>query len=437
MVMLGLQTYIVKFMLYCVRYIKPRLILLRLSGPQNRWSPSMTKKPKSKRASPLGAARLHSPVIEVTRRTSQVTRLLLFVRAGARCQFDGCNEFLLEHPLTVAEGNFAQMAHIVAFSHQGPRGEARPRPVRINDVANLMLLCPQCHKLIDDQPDRYTIGTLEKYKRNHEERIRHVTGLGPDLKTTVVQLKARVAGQSVAIPIAQVTEAVAPRYPTDAKGHVIDLTDIDAEGEAFIEMATRVIKQRVERLYEPGMDVEDTRHISLFALAPIPLLVFLGRHLSNKVPVDLYQRHRDTEDWVWKRTGAAVEYSFERVRHGTDRTKVAFMLSLSGTIRLDLLPSEIDESFTVYELTLSNLEPSPTFLRTKENLNHFKGVYQVALRTILRDHGNIDAIHLFPAVPAPIAVLCGRELLPKLDPALLVYDYDKRIGGFTLAMRVN
>lgn len=397
----------------------------------------MRKKPRSKRVSPRGAARPNSPIIEVTRRTSQVTRLLLFVRAGARCQFDGCNKFLLEHPLTVAEGNFAQVAHIVAFSRQGPRGEARPRPARINDVANLMLLCPQCHKLIDDYPDRYSIGTLEKYKRNHEQRIRHVTGLGPDLKTTVVQLKARVAGQSVAIPIAQVTEAVAPRYPTDKKGHVIDLTDIDAEGEAFMEVATRVIKQRVERLYEPGMDVEDTRHISLFALAPIPLLVFLGRHLSDKVPVDVYQRHRDTEGWVWKRTGAPAAYRFERVRPGTDPTKVTLMLSLSGTIHLDLLPPEINERFTVYEVTLANLEPSPTFLRTKEDLNRFKGVYQVALRSILRDHGNIDAIHLFPAVPAPIAVLCGRELLPKLDPALLVYDYDKRIGGFTPTLRVN
>jgi hypothetical protein len=393
--------------------------------------------PKSKQAHSGRAHKPTSPVVEVTRRISQFTRLLLFVQAGGRCQFDGCNEFLLEHPLTLTEGNFAQVAHIVAFSRQGPRGETRSRPVRINDGGNLMLLCPQDHKLIDDHPDRYTVATLEKYKRTHEARVRHVTGLGPDLKTTVVQLKVRVAGQSVAIPIAHVTKAVAPRYPTDAKGHVIDLTDIDADGEAFVETATRVIKQRVERLYEPGMEVADTRHISLFALAPIPLLVFLGRQLSNKVPVDVYQRHRDSEDWVWKTTGPAVEYGFEQVRPGTDRSKVALLLSMSGKIRLDVLPSGIDESFTIYELTLANLQPSPTFLRTKENLTRFKDAYQAGLRTILRDHGNIDAIHLFPAVPAPIAVLCGRELLPKVDPALFVYDYDKRTSGFTLTLRVN
>src|SRR3989442_13044181 len=61
---------------------------------------------------PSGAT---ASVVEVTRRVSHFTRLLLFVRAGGRCEFDGCNKFLLEHPLTITEGNFAQMAHIVAL----------------------------------------------------------------------------------------------------------------------------------------------------------------------------------------------------------------------------------------------------------------------------------------------------------------------------------
>lgn len=359
------------------------------------------------------------------------------MRAGGRCQFDGCNKFLLEHPLTLTQGTFAQMAHIVAFSREGPRGSTALRPGDINDAENLMLLCPQCHKLIDDHPERFTVATLEKYKGKHEERIRHVTGLGPDLKTTVVQLKARVAGQSVAIPIAQITAAVAPRYPTSARGYVIDLTSIETEGESFIRTATQTIKQKIERLYESGMNVEETRHISLFALASIPLLVFLGRQLSNKIPAEVYQRHRDTEDWVWKTSGKPFEYRFEKLRGGTDRTLVALLLSLSGKIHLDSLPGEIDKRFSVYELTLAAGEPNPTFLRLREDLANFKETYQVALRTILRDHGQVEKIHFFPAVPAPVAVLCGRELLPKVDPRLLVYDYDKRTGGFTLALEVN
>jgi hypothetical protein len=378
-----------------------------------------------------------SPVIRVRRGIRDLSRLLLFVRAGGRCEFDGCNEYLLQHPLTLTPGNFAQMAHIVAFREDGPRGKSALRPTYINDVSNLMLLCPQCHKLIDDHHDQYTGVVLEKFKGAHEDRICHVTSLGPDLKTTVVQLKARIAGQAIAIPVAQVTEAVAPRYPTDAKGYLIDLTSIDGEGQAFTNAACQQIKRRIERLYDPCMDVAETRHISLFALAPIPLLVFLGSQLSNKVPVDLFQRHRDTEKWVWKDTGTPVEYRFEKIREGRDAGNVGLILSLSGSITPEALPKEINEEFTLYELTLANLEPNPTFLRLREDLTRFKDSYQAALRTIARECGRIDSIHFFPAVPAPVAILCGRELLPKVDPTLLVYDYDKRLGGFTSSIEVN
>ena len=62
-----------------------------------------------------------------------LTRLLLVVRAGGRCEFDGHNEYLLHHPLTLTPGNFAQMAHIVAFKEDGPRGKSPLRPTYIND----------------------------------------------------------------------------------------------------------------------------------------------------------------------------------------------------------------------------------------------------------------------------------------------------------------
>ena len=378
-----------------------------------------------------------SPVKSAGRSVRESTRLLLFVRAGGRCQFDGCNEYLLEHPLTLADGNFSQVAHIVAFSRGGPRGKDLLDSGYVNDIANLMLLCLQCHKLIDDHPEQYTVLALEKYKERHEDRIRHVTGLGPDLKTSVVQLKARIAGQSVAIRVAQVTEAVAPRYPTDARGYIIDLTTITAEGRDFVSVAAQTIQQKIARLYEPGMDVHETRHISLFALAPIPILVYLGNQISNKVPVDTYQRHRDTEDWVWKDYGTPVDYRFHRLRDGSDRASVALVVSLSGKIHLDALPKEIDLRYSIYELTLAGIEPNPSFLRRREDLINFGETYRLLLRTIAREHGQIEAIHLFPAVPAPVAVLCGRELLPKVDPSLFVYDYDKRAGGFSLTIEVN
>jgi hypothetical protein len=378
-----------------------------------------------------------SPVEIPKRKIPDLSRLLLFVRAGGRCEFDGCNEYLLRHHLTLTEGNFSQIAHIVAFKPEGPRGKSLPRPADINDISNLMLLCPRCHKLIDDNPSDYTRKTLEEYKRRHEDRILHLTGLGPDLKTTVVQLKAKIRGQSVDIPVSQVTEAVAPRYPTDRRGFVIDLTSIHGDDAPFLQTAKQTIKYKIEQLYAPGMDIERTRHISLFALAPIPLLIFLGNQLSNKIPVELYQRHRNTENWRWKTSGKPVTYKFRQIQSGVDPSKVALILSLSGTIHLEDLPPEIDKKFFIYEITLAGKTPNPNFLRIKEDLDRFKDIYQACLRTIMRDHGKLETIHLFPAIPAPIAVLCGRELFPKVDPSLRIYDNDKSKGGFNFSLEVN
>jgi hypothetical protein len=386
-----------------------------------------TKNPKARRTI--------SAVSRVSVKPS--TKLKLYVRAGGRCEFDGCNTYLLAHPLTLDEGNYAQMGHIVAYKEKGPRGHA-DRPADINDVENLMLLCGPCHRLIDkEQPDQYDRETLEKFKQDHERRIFQLTATKPDRKTTIVQLKSRIGGHVVAIPAADVRQAVAPRFPDDPRGYIIDLTAVRGEDAAAYRVAANTIKQEVQRLYAPGMEVESTRHISLFALAPIPLLVYLGRQLSNKVPVDPYQRHRDTEDWAWKKRGKAVNYKFGVLRKGSDPLKVALLISLSGKLDESDLAKSIGTTFTLYEMTLAEKIPNPTFLRLRDDLTRFRIAYQEALAEIMKTHPGLKEIHFFPAVPAPVAVLCGRELLTKVHPSLLVYDNDKSTKGFKLALKVN
>src|SRR3989304_555255 len=93
-----------------------------------------------------------SPITILKRKPHNLIRLLLFVRAGGRCEFDGCNEYLLRHHLTLTEGNFAEMAHIVAFKPDGPRGKSSPGRAARRDRQSRGLLGPPCHKLIDNNP---------------------------------------------------------------------------------------------------------------------------------------------------------------------------------------------------------------------------------------------------------------------------------------------
>ena len=386
--------------------------------------------------SPKRTQTVNSAVVDVTRKVPDLARLLLFVRAGGRCEFDGCNNYLLEHHVTLREGNFAEMAHIVAFRLAGPRGKEGTRPADINDVGNLMLLCPGCHKLVDDHPDDYSRRTLVEYKESHEKRILHLTSLGPEGRTAALVLKARIGGQAVAVPFAQITEAVAPLYPIDREGFVVDLTPISDTSSSFIATAADEIVERMKRFWEPGGLGARVGRVSVFALAPIPLLVLLGRQLTNKVATDIYQRHRDTENWTWKSRGKAAPYRFQRRRVGKGKG-VALILSLSGKVPLSSLPDAARRRDTIYEMTLLGATPSPTHLRQRRDLDRFRTAYAEALGEIVSRHGLLKTIDLFPAVPAPIAVLCGRELLPKVHPALRVWDYDKARGGFTFQLEVR
>lgn len=377
-------------------------------------------------------------VVDVTHRKLRPdVRLRLYVEAGGRCEFDGCNKYLLEDPLTLTPGNYGQAAHIVAFRPGGPRGRDGIRPRDINEVGNLMLLCSTSHKTIDDHPTDYTRDGLREYKRSHEARIKHLTGLGPDRKTAVFVLKAPINGHTVSIPFDHVYEATAPRYPTRRDPLAVDLTTITDRGPAFLRAARDTVKDAVDRFLGPGGEGRVAGHASIFALAPIPLLVFLGRELTNKVPTDVFQRHRDTEKWTWKKGGPAVRYAVRRLRRGSRRGKVVLILALSGTIRVRDLPESMARGATIYTITLAGQTPRPTFLRTRRDLEGFRTAFQEVVGRIAKHHGRLRAIDLFPAVPAPVAVLCGRELLPKVHPALRVWDQDKAKGGFTFQLEVN
>jgi hypothetical protein len=290
---------------------------------------------------------------------------------------------------------------------------------------------------VDDHPERYSVKTLREYKKRHEGRIFELTGRHPDALTTALIFQGNIGRQAVQISEQHMWEAIAPRYLA-GEPFCIDLTGIaDGANGSFWDVGQQNIRERVERLYERRLGEPRPPRVSVFALGPIPLLVYLGAELSDKIPVDLYQRHRDTEDWTWKKTGDPVTYEIRTLQTGTDPARVAVVLSLSGTIQRSTWPAEIDSAFTVYEVTLVGRTPNPMFLRRREDLLAFSETYQRLLATILKDHAGVADIHLLPAIPAPIAVTCGRERLSKVHPALVVYDNDKAKGGFTRTIRIK
>lgn len=339
--------------------------------------------------------------------------------------------------MTHRNGNFGEVAHIVAFSKLGPRGNSTLRPIDIHDPNNLMLLCPHCHKEIDTHADKYLVELLQEYKVDHEQRVGFATGVTQEQRTTIVQLVARINNQITRISTAQIHAAVSPKYPLERPNCLIDLNSLSMDDDEAITAITKVIDHSIRELFSSNLYVESMQHISIFALAPIPAMVYLGYRLGNTVPADIYRHHRDTDDWRWQTNQTPSQFVYRCVQEGTDPAAVALVLSISGKVPLSNLPTTINEQFFIYEIAPISVNASTNCLKTTQELENFKRTYEELRRLLFREHPKLRTIHLFPAVPSPVAVLCGRELMPKVDPSLAVYDYNKRSNGFNFVLEVN
>lgn len=72
---------------------------------------------------------------------SQNTERLLWAMSAGRCE--KCGRLIYQHPLSKSIGNFAQIAHNLPVSDNGPRSEYKQidETKSIDDIKNLLLLC--------------------------------------------------------------------------------------------------------------------------------------------------------------------------------------------------------------------------------------------------------------------------------------------------------
>ena len=173
--------------------------------------------------------------------------------------------------------------------------------------------------------------------------------MGPAQATFVLVVSGPVARKAVTITRDQVIAATAPRWPRNKEFARIDLGSLDDRGASFIKAGCESLDLRMSELQRSGSELLAIGHLSLFALAPIPLLVYLGTRLSDKVQVELFQRHRDTEDWTWKTDVEPVQYSFRQVAQEMGRVWRSSLHSVDRSLSPTcLMRSESEARFTRY-----------------------------------------------------------------------------------------
>lgn len=361
----------------------------------------------------------------------------LWGKAAGRCQYKGCNTALWIDSLTKCEFNSAYIAHIVADSPKGPRGDTQLSVKLAKDISNLMLMCDVHHRLIDKgDVAGHSKELLQEMKKEHEDRIELITSMDIDRQSYLVLFGTNIGDHSSPLNINSIYPALKAghRYPAQKDPVELNLDNslFKDEDEFFWQVEKTNLHKQFNAKIKPLLE-KHANHISLFGIAPQPLLIELGKLFSDIPVIETFQRHREpTPGWEWIQ-GFETPYMVKEPNKFTD--KVALNLSLSATIDNTRITQVLGEGVSIWTLTIEN--PNNDFLKSKQQLSEFRSVFRKLLNDIKYRHGQNNEIHIFPATPVSVAVEIGRVWMPKADLPLKVYDQNYKKDGFTYALTIE
>ena len=360
----------------------------------------------------------------------------LWGKTAGRCEYEGCNKPIYTDDLTQYEFNAAYIAHIYADSRRGPRWHPVLSDQLKADISNLMLLCDVHHRLIDrGNVAGHPAERILEMKRKHEERIALLTDIQVDMKSEILLYGVKVGVHDSPLTYQKARLALVPeRYPASNRAIELgtrnsSLTDGDAE---FWETEVRHLRHQFSHLVKARLALGEIPHLSIFALAPQPLLVELGRLLSDIPTAQVFQLHREPPDWRWQEH--PVDFTYTVIPAKTTSPVVALNLSLSATITHDRITTVLGEGCSIWTMTVP--VPHNDFLKSPRQLQLFRDEFRRMLDRVKTQHGDDAMLHVFPAVPVAIAVEIGRVWMPKADLPLKVYDQHRGLGGFLPAVEI-
>ncbi len=361
---------------------------------------------------------------------------MLWAQAAGRCQYDGCNQLLFLDKVTKTFMNSAYIAHIIADQPDGPRGDSIQSPLLARDISNLMLACDVHHRMIDiEQVAAHPAERLRSMKRAHEQRINLLTSLVPEKQSHVLLYGGNIGNHSPVLSFQKAAQAMLPEwYPADQ--HAIEiglrnsgLTDRDP---AYWALETSSLEANVAQHLSPRFSQGQIQHLSIFAVAPQPLLIKIGSLISDIPAARVYQLHREPPGWSWCFESSPVPFNVRNpdVLNGPP----ALVFSLSGTVTDDRVQAVLPGA-SIWRISIDS--PHNDFVRSPQQTEDFRRCLRSTLDSIKTAHGQAPELHIFPAMPVSLAVEVGRVRMPKADLPMVIYDEDRNAGGFRKALEIR
>jgi hypothetical protein len=388
----------------------------------------------------MGAVAPASPFKQARRQPiPEKIKTILWGRAAGRCQYAGCNALLIGDQISgAANASKAYIGHIVADSPDGPRGDPVLSAQLAQDPDNLMLVCDAHHRIFDRElVAEHTVEVLRTMKRQHETRIRIVTDIDHDRGSHVIRYAARIGTNESPVAEGDLKSSMLPHsYPIYGGWIDLDLATLDLPDHEPEYWPTHIrnLRSGFNERIRGRMERGEIRRLTVFALAPIPLLIELGRLLSDISAAQVRQLLRNPKGWKWDTQSAPVHFSLVR-SHRASAAAVALKLEISASIVDERATNVLGMDTAIWSISAADAHND--IVRRPEDVAAFAKLFRRTLDDIKVVHGENATVHVFPAVPVSIAVEAGRSWQPKAHPSLAIYDQNRKLNGFALAHRLE
>lgn len=362
-------------------------------------------------------------------RIKDSVRNALWARTAGRCTI--CNRRLLgDHRTYLHSVLLAELAHNIGAID----GDGSPRNMDNDGVddteaeENLLLLCHDCHKIIDDPShiDFFPPEKLRQVKESFERRIEMVTENGGLTRTAALRVGCLIRGSLAMASRREVAETLlAVNYlglvETQRSGDFTCRISGSAGGRGFWDAAQQSIDDDMTQVRQ-AIDSGDVEHISVFAIAPVPLLVYLGWHLGDKTPTRLFQKHRDQfVGWSWSDQGDPVEFEVTSSDGDASVEDVVLVCALTSEVNRVAFPDALD-GCPVIEVRPVGTSSRATLLAQEQSLLTFGESWRVALATAEAQFPNAKRWHLVASAPVTASIEAGRALVRGIHPSVTVYE---------------
>lgn len=349
------------------------------------------------------------------------TIAMLVARAGGRCQFENCNKNVFLDKFTLTDSNNSNIAHIIASSPDGPRGSETESYDLSDKIENLMLMCLDHHHFIDerDQECIYTVERLRAMKSAQEERVQKLMdNLNADV-TTMLHLTSPIKGkQSDSFSAREAAKAFLPRMRAESE------YAMTISVPAFGEYRSEEYWQRAEQWldnhfsYTVGSKVNNcpNTHLSVFPLAPIPLIMKLGFLIGDKMRADVYQKTKHPDTWEWQSTELTNDFKVEKKAFERG-AGVAIVLSVTAEIEMEAV-LKVAAFKTVYILCADR--QGDESIKSEKDLSAFWHKYKELCESLKGE----EQLSVFPSVPVSVAFEMGRRYMVGVYPKMVIYDRD-------------